>query len=61
LRVQQRALSAAIVAPVSAAELRAAEAQRSRRDDTGTGSDPLAEVVPSGDGSDAAAGEYLNK
>ena len=60
LRVQQRALSAAIVAPASAAELRAAETKRSRREDTGTGSDPLAEVVPSGDGSDAAAGEYLN-
>ena len=32
----------------------------SPRDDTGTGSDPLGEVVPSGDGSDEAAGEYLN-
>ncbi|WP_188658279.1 DNA-directed RNA polymerase subunit beta' [Sphingomonas metalli] len=60
LRAQQRALSAAIVAPASAAELRAAEEQRSRRDDTGTGNDPLASVVPSGDGSDEAAGEYLN-
>ena len=29
--------------------------------DAGTGSDPLAEVVPSGDGSDEAAGEYLNR
>jgi DNA-directed RNA polymerase subunit beta' len=60
LRAQQRALSAAIVAPVSAAELRAAEEKRSRRDDTGTGPDPLAEVVPSGNGTDADAGEYLN-
>ena len=48
------------VAPASAAELRAAETKRSKRDDTGTGSDPLAEVVASGDGSDAAAGDYLN-
>ncbi|WP_375292772.1 hypothetical protein, partial [Sphingomonas melonis] len=61
LRVQQRALQAAIVAPASAAELRAAEQQRSVRDDAGTGPDPLAEVVPSGDGSDEAAGEYLNR
>ncbi|EZP57293.1 MULTISPECIES: DNA-directed RNA polymerase subunit beta' [Sphingomonas] len=61
LRAQQRALSAAIVAPISAAEQRAAEQQRTVRDDAGTGPDPLAEVVPSGDGSDAAAGEYLNQ
>ena len=33
---------------------------RSPRDDTGPGSDPLAEVVPSGSGTDADAGEYLN-
>jgi DNA-directed RNA polymerase subunit beta' len=61
LRAQQRALQTAIVAPTSAAELRAAEEQRSVRDDAGTGPDPLAEVVPSGDGSDEAAGEYLNR
>jgi len=61
MRVQQRAMAAAIVAPASAAELRAAEALRSKREDVGTGSDPLAEVVPSGDGSDEAAGEYLNQ
>jgi DNA-directed RNA polymerase subunit beta' len=60
LRAQQRALSAALVAPESAAELRAAEEQRSRRDDAGTGDDPLAAVVPSGTGTDADAGEYLN-
>ena len=60
LRAQQRALSAAIVAPISAAEEHAAELARSAREDTGTGSDPLAEVVTSGDGSDEAAGEYLN-
>ena len=60
LRAQQRSLAAALVAPTSAAEEHAAELARSTRDETGTGSDPLAEVVPSGDGSDEAAGEYLN-
>ena len=60
LRVQQRRLADAIVAPISAAEQKAAEDARSTRDDTGTGSDPLAEVVPSGTGTDADAGEYLN-
>jgi DNA-directed RNA polymerase subunit beta' len=60
LRAQQRALSAVLVAPTSAAELRAAEEERSVRDDAGTGSDPLAEVVTSGTGTDADAGEYLN-
>ena len=60
LRAQQRSLSAALVAPISAAEEHAAELARTTRDDTGTGSDPLGEVVPSGDGSDEAAGEYLN-
>jgi DNA-directed RNA polymerase subunit beta' len=39
MRVQQRAMAAAIVAPASAAELRAAEALRSKREDVGTGSD----------------------
>ncbi|WP_085808592.1 DNA-directed RNA polymerase subunit beta' [Sphingomonas sp. TZW2008] len=61
LRAQQKKLAdAMIVAPTSAAELRQAENERSVRDDAGTGDDPLASVVPSGDGSDAAAGEYLN-
>jgi DNA-directed RNA polymerase subunit beta' len=60
LRVQQRKLSEMLIAPNSAEELRAAENARSVRDDAGTGSDPLATVVPSGDGSDEAAGEYLN-
>jgi len=40
-------------------ELRAAENARSPRDDTGTGDDPLGEVVPSGHGLDADAGDYL--
>jgi DNA-directed RNA polymerase subunit beta' len=50
----------ALVAPESAEELRAAENARTPRDDTaGTGEDPLAEVVPSGHGLDADAGDYL--
>ncbi|HVF95589.1 MAG TPA: DNA-directed RNA polymerase subunit beta', partial [Sphingomonas sp.] len=62
LRVQQKKLQEAmLVAPTSAAALREAEAARSIRDDVGTGDDPLAAVVPSGDGSDEAAGEYLNE
>uniref|UniRef100_UPI0035CA5FEC hypothetical protein n=1 Tax=uncultured Sphingomonas sp. TaxID=158754 RepID=UPI0035CA5FEC len=60
LRSQQRTLAAALVAPNSAAEEHAAELARSARDDTGTGDDPLAEVVPSGQGRDEDAGEYLN-
>ena len=60
LRVQQRRLAEALVAPDSAEELRAAENARSVRDAGGTGDDPLAEVVPSGTGTDADAGEYLN-
>ena len=54
------AADAMLVAPTSAKELRAAEAARSARDDAGTGSDPLAEVVTSGTGTDADAGDYLN-
>ena len=62
LRVQQRKLAEAmaITAPTSAAAEHAAELARSPRDAQGTGPDPLAAVVPSGDGSDEAAGEYLN-
>jgi DNA-directed RNA polymerase subunit beta' len=51
---------AAIIAPNSAAEEHAAELARSVRDEGGTGGDPLAEVVPSGHGTDEDAGEYLN-
>ena len=40
-------------------ELRAAELARTPRDDSGTGDDPLGEVVPSGHGLDADAGDYL--
>ena len=60
LRVQQRKLQEAMVLTGTAEEVRAAEQARSRRDDTGTGDDPLAAVVASGDGSNAAAGDYLN-
>ncbi|UYY59597.1 DNA-directed RNA polymerase subunit beta' [Sphingomonas sp. S2-65] len=62
LRVAQRAMQgAAIIAANSAEELRAAEKARSVREETGTGDDALASVVPSGHGTDADAGEYLNE
>ena len=61
LRVQQRALQNALVAPNSAAEEHQAELARSVREAEGTGDDPLASVVPSGHGTDADAGEYLNE
>jgi DNA-directed RNA polymerase subunit beta' len=60
LRAAQRRMQEALIAPDSAEELRAAELARSVRDDTaGTGEDPLAEVTPSGHGTDADAGDYL--
>jgi DNA-directed RNA polymerase subunit beta' len=59
LRVQQRALQEVLIAPSSAAEERAAEKLRDAADDTG--SDALARVTPSGHGTDADAGEYLNE
>jgi DNA-directed RNA polymerase subunit beta' len=60
LRAAHRRMQEALVAPESADELRAAENARTPRDDTaGTGEDPLAEVVPSGHGLDADAGDYL--
>jgi DNA-directed RNA polymerase subunit beta' len=59
LRAQQRRMAEALIAPDSAEELRAAELARTPRDDTGTGDDPLGEVVPSGHGLDADAGDYL--
>jgi DNA-directed RNA polymerase subunit beta' len=59
LRVQQRALQEVLIAPNSAAEERAAEKLRDVADDTG--SDALASVTPSGNGTDADAGEYLNE
>jgi len=58
LRAAQRNWQAALVAPHNAAEEHAAELTRPVQDDSGD--DPLGEVVVSGDGSDAAAGDYLN-
>jgi DNA-directed RNA polymerase subunit beta' len=62
LRVAQRKMQeASLIAPASAAEEHAAELARSARDSAGTGDDPLAQVAPSGHGTDADAGEYLNE
>jgi DNA-directed RNA polymerase subunit beta' len=62
LRVAQRRMQeASLIAPASAAEEHEAELARSVRDAQGTGDDPLAAVVPSGQGTDADAGEYLNE
>jgi DNA-directed RNA polymerase subunit beta' len=60
LRASQRSVAAAITAPKNAAEEHAAELARTTRDSTGTGSDPLGEVVGQTHGSDADAGDYLN-
>ena len=59
LRAAQRKLADALVAPDSADELRAAENAQSNRDASASPSDPLGEVVPSGHGTDADAGDYL--
>jgi DNA-directed RNA polymerase subunit beta' len=59
LRAAQRKLADALVAPNSADELRAAENAQSNRDASAAPSDPLGEVVPSGHGTDADAGDYL--
>ncbi|MGN6376181.1 MAG: DNA-directed RNA polymerase subunit beta', partial [Sphingomonas sp.] len=59
LRAQQRKLQEALVAANSAEEERAAELKRDLADDTGD--DALARVTPSGHGTDADAGEYLNE
>ena len=60
LRAAQRKLAAALVAPDSAAELRAAELAQSTRDASASAPDPLGEVITSGTGTDADAGDYLN-
>ncbi|HTG38538.1 DNA-directed RNA polymerase subunit beta', partial [Sphingomonas sp.] len=61
LRVAQRKMAQAnLIAPASAAEEHEAELARSARDAQGTGDDPLGAVAPSGHGTDADAGEYLN-
>ncbi|MFA6607843.1 MAG: DNA-directed RNA polymerase subunit beta', partial [Sphingomonas sp.] len=62
LRVQQRRMAeVSIIAPNSAKEEHDAELARSPRDAAGTGDDALAAVTPSGHGTDADAGEYLNQ
>ncbi|AQR73533.1 DNA-directed RNA polymerase subunit beta' [Sphingomonas sp. LM7] len=62
LRVAQRRMNeATLIAPNSAKEEHDAELARSTRDAGGTGDDALASVVPSGHGTDADAGDYLNK
>lgn len=60
LRAQQRKLQEALIAPNSAAEERAAELAQNPVDAMVT-SDALEKVETSGDGSDEAAGEYLNE
>src|SRR5438067_926643 len=59
LRAAQRRMAEALIAPDSAEQEHEAELARSPRDDTGTGDDPLGEVVTSGHGLDADAGDYL--
>jgi DNA-directed RNA polymerase subunit beta' len=59
LRAQQRAWQASLIAPNSAAEEHAAELAQPVEGDTGD--DALGAVVTSGHGTDADAGEYLNK
>jgi DNA-directed RNA polymerase subunit beta' len=58
LRVQQRDWQTSLIAPKSAAEEHAAELKQPVEADTGN--DALAEVVTSGHGTDADAGDYLN-
>ena len=59
LRAQQRAWQASLIAPDSAAEEHAAELAQPVEGDTGD--DALGAVVTSGHGTDADAGEYLNR
>ncbi|MEO6433630.1 MAG: hypothetical protein ABIO29_06605, partial [Sphingomicrobium sp.] len=59
LRAQQRRIAEALIAPTSAAEEHEAELAQDPRDAAVLGDAPLGEVVTSGDGSDAAAGDYL--
>ncbi|HET8611309.1 MAG TPA: DNA-directed RNA polymerase subunit beta', partial [Sphingomonas sp.] len=60
LRAQQRAFEVSIAAPASAVEEHEAELARGPRESNGTGDDALADVVMSGHGTDADAGDYLN-
>jgi DNA-directed RNA polymerase subunit beta' len=59
LRAQQRDFQASLIAPRSAAEEHAAELRRPVEDDIGN--DPLGDVVGETHGSDADAGDYLQK
>src|SRR5690606_33741437 len=59
LRAQYRKLQESLIAPASAAEEHAAELLRDPADDTGN--DPLAKVEGETHGTDADAGEYLEK
>ena len=58
LRAQQRDWQASLIAPNSAAEEHEAELRQPVQADTGD--DALAEVITSGHGTDADAGDYLN-
>jgi DNA-directed RNA polymerase subunit beta' len=58
LRAQQRDWQASLIAPNSAAEEHEAELRQPVEADTGD--DALGEVITSGHGTDADAGEYLN-
>jgi DNA-directed RNA polymerase subunit beta' len=58
LRAQQRKLQEALIAPATAAQEHAAELAQGP--EAAMNADPLAEVTPSGSGTDADAGEYLN-
>lgn len=60
LRAQQRRLQEVLIAPNSAAEERAAELAQNPIEAMAT-SDALEKVEVSGDGSDEAAGDYLNE
>jgi DNA-directed RNA polymerase subunit beta' len=57
LRAQQRAIQASLIAPESAAEEHAAELAQGL--DAAIHGEPLAAVTPSGHGTDADAGDYL--
>jgi DNA-directed RNA polymerase subunit beta' len=58
LRAQQRKLQEALIAPKNAAEEHAAELAQGP--EAATHGDPLESVAPSGTGTDADAGDYLN-
>ena len=57
LRAAQRKLQESLILPNSAAEEHAAELAQGP--EAAIAADPLAEVAPSGEGTDADAGDYL--